>query len=201
MSKLERNLFGTAALAGPALLVLSTLLAMEAGAFRRSAWAATVQIYAFIGLAVVIVGLSRMLAARSEKVGLAVLVLGLVGVAGGVGFAMEAMYVASGAPRMAESQDPSALLGLNMPGVVFPLAMVVTGISLVRAKGGWPVWAGAVVALAGVMFPVSRIGNVVALALVADGLLLLGLGAMGLWLISESTATQTGRPAAQASIG
>ena len=201
MSKVERTVFGVAALLGPAFLVVSTLLAVEAGAFRRSAWAATIQIYAFIGLAVAIVGLSRMLAARSENLGMGVLILGLVGVAGGVGFGMEALYVASGAPRMAESQDPAALLGLNIPGIVFPLAMLVTGVSLLRTRGGWPAWAGAVVALAGVMFPVSRIGNVVALGLVADSLLLVGLGAVGWWLISEPAATRTARSSAMAPTG
>ena len=201
MSKLERTLFGAAAMLGPALLVVSTLLAMEAGGFRRSPWSATVQIYAFIGLALAIVGLSRLVGERSEKLGLTVLVLGLAGVAGGVGFGIEGLYVASGSPRLADSEEASALLGLNIPGIVFPLAMVVTGVSLLRAKGGWPGWAGAVLALAGVLFPVSRIGGVVALGLVADGLLLVGLGAMGWWLISEPAATRSGRLGATAPTG
>jgi len=79
-------------------------------------------------------------------------------------------------------------LALQLPGVWFSVTFVALGVALVRAHAK-PRWCAVALAVAGVLFPVSRIGGVETLAAVADVVFLLALTSLG-WAIFQGTGAR-----------
>ena len=127
-----------------------------------------------------VAGLSRLVAAELPGWGAAGAAVAGLGTVAGAGFGIERMYTATGAPLF---DSIGAAAPLYPFGLLFPLGMLLLGIGLAKAakNGTWPRWAGYVLAAGGVLFPVSRIGAITALGLVADGLLAIGVITVGAW--------------------
>jgi len=77
-------------------------------------------------------------------------------------------------------------------GILFPLTFVGLGLALVRAHAE-PRWCAIALAVAGLLFPVSRIGGIETLALVADVVFLLALVPLG-WTILQGRELRETRP-------
>lgn len=178
--------FGFAAVVGPVLIVTSGLLwlaGMHEARFAVQLWAGLITALAFVGVCVAI-------AERLPRAGGALSVLVVVGLGGGAaGFAVDGLHeTLHDATSLSETASAAAAV-LPATGILGPLSMVLIGIAATRARV-FPVAAGAMLVVAGLLFPVSRIGQIAPLALVVDLLIAAVLVPVGvrLW--------RTGRPEA-----
>lgn len=174
------RLLGAALIAAP-LLLLASSLASAAGA---EATRGVLGFYAFAVFALVVVTLTQSFAATLPRAAAALTVLGVLGAAAGVGFSIDAIH--STLPNSVELIDDGGTAGVfvaNVPGLMGPLAWIGIGIALLRS-GVQPRWCGAALVVAGLLFPVSRIGDIAALAVVDDLIFLLALAPLG-WAIMQ----------------
>ena len=110
----------------------------------------------------------------------------------GAGYGIDAIHGAVHAGAALDELGAGAV-ALRLPGILFPLSLIGIGVALVRVGIGAG-WAGLGLALAGLLFPISRIGSVELLAIAADAVLLaalVGLAAVNTPLrATEPTATE-----------
>jgi len=174
------RLLGAALIAAPLLLLASSL----ASAAGSEATRGVLGFYAFATFALVVVTLTQSFAATLPRAAAALTVLGVLGAAAGVGFSIDAIH--STLPQSVELIDDGGTAGVfvaNVPGLMVPLAWIGIGIALLRS-GVQPRWCGAALVVAGLLFPVSRIGDIAALAVVDDLIFLLALAPLG-WAIMQ----------------
>jgi hypothetical protein len=161
---------------GPILVFASTVawVADQEGA------RAVLQIWGMIGLGMVLAGLAHRLRLTVPLGAAAILVLGLAGTSVGTAYGLEiAMVDYFGVERLNEQEVLTAHLGLQLPGLMFPLSLLVTAV-LGRRHGMFGAPAAVLLGVAAVAFPASRIPAEAGIALVADGLLLAALAPVGL---------------------
>lgn len=175
------------AVVGPALVVASSLLwtaGLEEARFALQ----------FLGAALASVGLVALCLQLAEQAPRTANVLGLLALvgfgAGGIGFAVDGLHeTIHGSTSMAETDGLAALVAPTATGALGPLSVVAIGIAVLRFRT-LPVAAGAMLVVGGVLFPLSRVGEVPPLAVVVDLLLAAVIVPFGvrLW--------RTGRPEA-----
>ena len=161
---------------GPILVFASTVawVADQEGA------RAVLQIWGLIGLGIVLAGLAHRLRLTAPFGAAALLVLGLAGTSVGVAYGLEiAMVDYFGVERLNEQEVMTAHLGLQLPGLMFPLSLLVTAV-LGQRHGLFGMPAAVLLGVAAVAFPASRVPAEAGIALVADGLLLAALVPVGL---------------------
>ena len=107
---------------------------------------------------------------QTPRLAVAGFVIGFLGCAGVIGYGFNTIGVSLGGVDLIDASGPAVIL--KVLGLCWPLALVVWGIALVRADRV-PLPLGLGIAVAGVVFPVSRIANIGWLAIAVD-LLLLG---------------------------
>lgn len=183
---------GLAVIVAPLLLLASTLAYVANGqGLSEGEAAGAIQIWAFIAFGVAVVGLARAVEAHAPRAGAVLSVLGIVGAAGGVAYGMDSIQVAVLDGSIAQSSvTPFAL---RLPGLAFPLSFAALGVLLARHHLV-PVTAGYGLAIGAVLFPVSRIPDVAALAIAADVLVVVSMAAIGLHLLaSRRSAAVAGR--------
>ena len=89
--------------------------------------------------------------------------------------------------RAAWAQFPTTFnLTFFWPGPLFPLSLLILGAMLIRTKS-IPLWAGLLICLAAIAFPVSRIPRIPLVAHAADVLMLVPLAYTG-WGFLKSRA-------------
>lgn len=131
-------------------------------------------------------GLTRVLSGPFPRFAAVLTVLGALGLAAGAGYAVDhVQFEATGI--VVQNLGTAGVFAMKLPGICFPLAFLGIGLALVRA-GVEPRWAGVVLSLAAVMFPVSRIAYIEPLAIAADGLFLAALWPLG-WSILQGRNT------------
>jgi len=186
MTPLGLRATGLAAIAAPLLLLASTLAYVARGeGLNDGEVGGTIQIWAFVAFGVAVVGLARRLEAAAPHAAVALTILGLVGVAGGIGFGIDSIQIeVLGTESLQETESSAVPLALQLPGVVFPLALAGLGVLLARHRIV-PRAAGYTLAVGALLFPASRIPGVEALAIASDGLMLVALGTIGLPLLAE----------------
>lgn len=166
---------GTAMIAGPLLLFGAGIAWLADVAEAR----AILLFWAMVGFAGVFVGLSRRLSTTAPAAAAIVLALGLIGVAGGIGYALEvAMVDAFGIERLNDQELASTFLMLRLPGLTFPLTLIASGVLCWR-NGLLPTFHALALGLGGLAFPLSRIPESPGLGLVADLLLVVALVPIG----------------------
>ena len=177
-----------AAIAAPVLLLASTLAYVASDGLGDDPAGGAIQVYAAVAFALAIFGITGRLEASVPRIATALTVAGMVGVAGATGFGHDSI-VFSYNPVAALSEQESAAAGLSLflPGILFPLALAALGVACAKTQVG-PRWAGVLLALGGLCFPVSRIGEIPALALAADGLIAAGMVPIGLAALRGSGA-------------
>jgi hypothetical protein len=140
-------------------------------------------------LAAVAPGVTRPLQDAMPRVAAALTVIFAYGfVVGGVAFNLETVLVASGQPSL---DALSVFPVIGMSGVLGPLSLAAIGIAMVVSGAARN--AGIVLASCGVLFPISRVGDIAAVAIVVDGLLVLGLVMLATELVRTPVRTAVAR--------
>src|SRR5690349_2923860 len=104
------------------------------------------------------------------------LVVGVLGVAGNVAYGFNTIHVSLGDTDLVDATGTAA--GLIKPlGLCFPLTLLVAAFALRRRQPGW---VAAVLAVAGVAWPVAHIANVGWLAVLVNAVLVATFGAIAL---------------------
>lgn len=175
------------AVVGPVLVVASSLLwtaGLDEARFALQ----------FLGAALTAVGLVAVCLQLAEQAPRAANVLGLLALvgfgAGGVGFAVDGLHeIVHGSTSMAETDGLAALVAPTATGALGPLCVVAIGVAVLRFRP-LPVTSGVLLVVGGVLFPLSRVGEVPPLAVVVDLLLAAAIVPVGvrLW--------RSGRPEA-----
>lgn len=162
----------TALVAGPVLMLVSTLVGIAGDGLYRDAWQGVVQILAMGVWAVGIAGLGIAIASRAPRTGVFVLVVGVVAAAAGAGFGVDVLQAAVSGTRLTPEAAP-AVVALRALGVLFPLALIVAGVALWRT-GMADATTGLLLAAGAAMFPIGRVPELAAPALASDVLLIVG---------------------------
>lgn len=163
----------------PALLLASTVAYIAAGDGMNSGEAGgAIQVWAFVGFALAAAALTDRLVTSAPRARTILLALAMAGVAGGVGYGIDSIQAAlNGAESIQEMDSAGASIALQLPGILFPLSFAAIGVLLARTKAA-PAWAAWLMVLGAVLFPVSRIPDIEAVAVVADVALLLAMTAV-----------------------
>lgn len=103
----------------------------------------------------------------------AVLVTGMVGVAGNVAYGFNTIHVSLGGVDLVDADGAATLI--KPLGLVFVLALLLTAIGL-AVTGTAPRWAALLIGVAAVAWPASHIPNIAWLAVLTQALLLVGFG-------------------------
>jgi hypothetical protein len=165
----------------PMVMLASTIAYVVGGqGLSEGAAAGAIQIWAFIAYAVALVGLVRTVEAAAPRAAAAGLVLALIGCVGGAAYGMDSIQAAVlGGTIESSAATPFAL---RLPGLAFPLALVLLGTLLARLRVAAAPSA-VLVILGGLLFPISRIADLPAVAVTSDLALLVGFG----WIAAQLT--------------
>jgi hypothetical protein len=185
------RLTGAATVAAPVLLLGSTISYVSAGKGMNDGEAGgTIQVWAMIAFALVTVSLARLLERAAPRAAATLSVVGLIGAAGGVGYGIDSIQAAIfDTGSIQETDSAVAPLALQLPGVLFPLSLIGLGVMLARTGTVAP-WSGWTLAAGALLFPLSRIPDVEALAVAADALLVIALVPLGLQMIRGAVSGQ-----------
>ena len=168
-----------AAILAPVLLLVSTIgYLTEGGGMNDGELGGIVQVWGMIAYGIALAGFVRLLEDRTPAGALALGIVAVVGVAAGVAYGIDSVQVAVfGTEPVQETTSPAATLVFQLPGIFFPLSIVLLGVLLART-GTVPALLGGALVVGGVLFPASRIPDVEALAVTSDVIVLLALAAI-----------------------
>jgi len=113
--------------------------------------------------------------APSSRLRAALVVIGLLGVAGAVAYGFDTIQMSLGETSLVD--QPGAANLIKPLGLFFPLALGLVAVALVRLGARWQGW---VVLLAALAWPAGHIANISPLCVVVNVALVLGLGTL-LW--------------------
>jgi hypothetical protein len=151
-----------------------------------------------------LLGVWEVVRARRPVLGTAGAVLSTVGAFGGIAFGLQGFY--EGVFGLDQQESLGALaahpiaaqLVLWLPGPVFPLSLLVLAAALARTRVA-PYWMAGVLAVGAVLWPVSRIPRIPAIAHLADAAVLVPSVGLGVLLVASvvraGTARTGGHPA------
>jgi hypothetical protein len=105
----------------------------------------------------------------------AIVVVGLLGVAGNVAYGFDSIHVALGDASFVDQSGAATLI--KPLGLCFPLSLALLAAALIRLDARWQA---ALVLLGALVFPVAHIGNLPALAIAGHVALVLGFASL-LW--------------------
>jgi len=112
---------------------------------------------------------------------------------GFLGLLESAIQIPEAQQRAGMEQHAGAFVAtLFVPGLLFPLSLLVLGIQLIRARQV-PLWVGILLCLGAIGFPASRIGRIQALAHIDDVVLLVACGTLA-WQLIRQPATPVTAP-------
>jgi hypothetical protein len=171
----------TDALLHIALFLAPVLLLVSSLAYRSddnpTATAGLLQNVAFVAFGLVILKLA-MLGAGSPRLAAFLLLLGTVGVAGGIGYGVNAMAI--GVADLDLNEDTGvAGVALKVFGLSFPVSLIAFGLLLFALKAV-PAPAALALSLGGLLFPVGRIPGIDAAVFACDVTLIVALSAIAL---------------------
>jgi hypothetical protein len=174
---------GVAALLAPVLLLVSTIAFFTiGGGIGNGAVGGVALVFAMILFAIAVVGLARAAEPDAPLFAAVVTVGGLTGIVGGVGFAVDSIQAQLfGTPGLDEV-SLAGVLALRVPGLTFPLSMVALAALLAVTKRA-PRGLAAALALAAVLFPLSRIGGLMPVAIASDLLFIGAMGTLGMGML------------------
>lgn len=186
------RLTAAAAVVGPLVMLASTIAFVANGAGMSEGEApGAILVWAAIAYGVALVGLARAVEPRSPRLAAAVTALGVAGVCGTAAYGLDAIQQAVLGGDVYSS--PAVPVALRIPGLLFPLALLVLGVAAARSVAGgrdrvaaWALVAGAV------LFPVGRIADLAPVALATDVLLVAALPAVAATLTRLTGARQAG---------
>lgn len=180
------RVLGLAVIAFPLLLIASDAAHYAETGSLSGQTGAVIQVWIGPALGLAYFGLVGLIQHRLPRVAALLTVLGAVSAAGAVAFGVETLHVALGADSLVEGDGFAGIAATALPGIFTPLALMGCGIALWRAHIG-PRWAAPALAIGGLLFPASRIGEVAALVVVTDLVLAAAFVAFGLLLLRAGT--------------
>lgn len=178
----QTQVLGGALIAAPLLLLASTAaFAVEAGdRINRGTVGGAILVYAMAAFALAMVALTQRFAHIYPRAAVGLLVTGVAGCAAGAGFGVDSIHAAlPGGGPLEDIGDTAGLLAIFPPGAVFPFTVIAIGIALLRAEPALRRQAIALM-LAGIVFPVSRVLDVLPLAILADLVFVAAMVPLGL---------------------
>lgn len=133
----------------------------------------------------------------SSRLAAAILVIGLVGMAGNVAYGFDSIHMSLGDTALVHRSGAANLI--KPLGLFFPVSFALLALALVKLGYRWQ---GAVVLIAMVGWPIAHIGNIAALAVPVNVALVVALGSLA-WSRAESGegAVRDGAPGAHAARG
>jgi hypothetical protein len=177
------RLHAAALIAAPIALVASTAAYIANGGLESGGTTAgAIQVWAGISLGLAMTGLAARLDGPLPRTSAVLTLTAAIGAAGAIAFGIDSMVFATDATAAVSEADPDSLastLGLFLPGLTMPATLIALGVASLRT-GVQPRAAAIALAAGGVAFPISRIGGIDALAVVADLLIGAGMVPMGL---------------------
>jgi hypothetical protein len=165
----------------PLLLLAGTLSSLPGDKFSESVSHGVLQLFAFGMFFLAFAGLAKQIAPTLPRAAVALLITGVLGAQSGVAWGM--VFIARDKGLELHAGDLAMAFDI---GALFPLTLIGFGVCILRTRIA-PSWAGAGLALAGIAFPISRIGTIGELALVADVLMLVSLVGVAVTLFSRDT--------------
>ena len=173
------RLLGAAMVAAPILLLLSSIAFAAGGGIDDDQLGGVIQVYAATAFALAFIGLGRMVEEPYPQGSAVLALIGVVGAIGGASFGIVSINSDLTGVHLQDFTDASIQLGLLLPGILFAPALIGLGVALRRARIG-PAMSATALIVGAVLFPISRIGSVEALAIGADLVLVLGLVPLGM---------------------
>jgi hypothetical protein len=181
----ERKLWGLSLILAPALFAISTFFWVHTnGRIEYGATGGTIIAVATVFWIPAFIGLFGLLKERMPHFATWGLLVAIYGCTGGAAFGLEGLFaeafrIPHDVRREAWAQFPTTFnLTFFWPGPLFPLSLLVLGAVLIRTKL-IPLWAGLLICLAAIAFPVSRIPRIDLVAHAADVLMFIPLAYMG----------------------
>jgi hypothetical protein len=118
----------------------------------------------------------------------AVLLAGLIGMAGNVAYGFDTIHASLGDTPLV--QQPGAANLIKPLGLFFPLSLLLVGIAVILLRRRWQ---GIVVLIAAIGWPIAHIGNIAALAVAVNVLLVVGFGALA-WSVRAGLRREGAAP-------
>lgn len=195
MSPVAARIHGLATIAAPLLLLASTIAFIYEGGINDGIVGGTIGVWSIFALVVGFAGIYRMIEPKAPRAAPFFMAASLVGFTAGVAFNVQAMYLNAygtdllddiSTGRLADA--PAVGMFAFLPwGLLTPVGLVATGVLLWRTRVV-PTWSAALLVLGGILFVASRPQRVEALALVADGTLVLALAPIGWSMLTRTRA-------------
>ncbi|GAA3962394.1 hypothetical protein [Actinoplanes auranticolor] len=166
-----------------ASLLLGPVLYLVADAlYATRGWddpaAAVVHVLGAVGYAFVLL---RVVTWSSGVTAAVLLAVGVLGVAGNVAYGFNTIHVSLGDTDLVDATGAAALI--KPLGLCFPLTLLLAAFALRHVQ---PLWVVAVLAVAGMAWPVAHIANVAWLAVLVNAALVGAFGAMA-WAATRRT--------------
>ena len=179
----HRRLFAGAMILGPVLLLGSSVAYVAGGGLSNDELGGALQVYAFVALTVVAIGIARAVERALPRASAALLAFGVLGCGAGVGFGIDSIHAGlPGGTGLEDADSAAATLALFLPGAIFPLSFAALGVALWRARVA-PTASGPVLVAASLLFPIANIPDSEALAVTANALFVVALWPLGItWL-------------------
>jgi hypothetical protein len=179
----QRRLFAGAMILGPVLLLGSSVAYVAGGGLSNDELGGALQVYAFVALTVVAIGIARALERALPRASAALLAFAVLGCGAGVGFGIDSIHAASpGGTGLEDADSAAGTLALFVPGAIFPLSFAALGVALWRARVS-PRPSGPLLVAASLLFPVANIPDSEAIAVTANALFVVALWPLGMtWL-------------------
>jgi hypothetical protein len=178
----QTQVLGGALIAAPLLLLASTAaFAVEAGAaINRGTVGGAILVYAMAAFALAMVALTQRFAHIYPRAAVGLLVTGVAGCAAGAGFGVDSVHGAlPGGGPLEDIGGTAGLLAVFPPGAMFPPTVIAIGAVLLRAEPALRRQAIALM-LAAIVFTVSRVLDVLPLAVLADLVFVAAMVPLGL---------------------
>jgi hypothetical protein len=122
----------------------------------------------------------------TSRLAVAILVAGMIGFAGNVAYGFEAIHMSLGDIQLVH--QPGAANLIKPLGLFFPISFMLIAVALIRLGHRWP---GALVLIAMISWPIAHIGNIAALAVAGDFILVVALGSL-VWSRTSSSGLDSG---------
>jgi hypothetical protein len=174
--------FGAGAVLGPVLVLASSVAWVADAPSVRF----VLQFYGACAVALGLVGASGRLGNRMPRTGALLAATSLLGFGGGgIGFAVDGLTGhLFGSASLADEGGLAGALAPTLPGLLGPLSVVALGAVLLRTRQ-CPTWNAVGLVVGGVLFPVSRIGEIPVLAVADDLVILAALVPLGLSMLAR----------------
>ena len=179
----HRRLFAGAMILGPLLLLGSSVAYVAGGGLSNDELGGALQVYAFVALTVVAIGIARALERALPRASSALLAFAVLGCGAGVGFGIDSIHAAlPGGTGLEDADSAAGTLALFVPGAIFPLSFAALGVALWRARVS-PKASGPLLVAASLLFPIANIPDSEAIAVTANALFVVALWPLGItWL-------------------